>query len=164
MLTPGFSRAIRCRDSNMLSLYPSQPGGISLCIDRGIQMSGDSPTVVPKNSGGATPTIEKTVAPIVSFLFSTAASRERVLLQERSPDNCLHSQHGKIAARNELNVHRFIFVPVFDEAMHAVDHAESRRRIGEHRIPPLHLAVEGVGVEPGIGKSITDALIEPVSK
>jgi hypothetical protein len=37
-------------------------------------MSGESPTFVPKNSGGATPTIVKIVDPIFSFLFKTEES------------------------------------------------------------------------------------------
>ena len=48
-------------------------------------MSGDSPTLVPKNSGGATPTMLKTVEPSLEFLLSTAGiAREAALSTTRS--------------------------------------------------------------------------------
>ena len=45
------------RDSEKLSLYPPKFGGTSLTMESGTHISGASPTFVPKNSGGATPTM-----------------------------------------------------------------------------------------------------------
>ena len=57
MVTPGFSRPRMYSDSEKFSLYLPQPGGMTPAIDNGAQASGASPTLVPKNSAGATPTM-----------------------------------------------------------------------------------------------------------
>ena len=59
------------------SLYAPHAGGTHFIIDEGTQMSGASPTLVPKNSGGATPTMSKMVSPSLSLRLSTAGSRAR---------------------------------------------------------------------------------------
>src|SRR6266581_3700138 len=58
----------------MRSLRPFQPGGNCSSIASGTQMSGDSPTVVPKNSLGATPIIVYEVLSMVMVLPITEGS------------------------------------------------------------------------------------------
>ena len=94
----------------------------------------------------------------------TSALRPVVILGNRSADHRLHAQHRKVCPRDKLHVHRLRFTAPLNKPVHLIDHAERRRYIGENVIPPLHLAIKRVGVQPAIGKAIADSFIKPIAE
>ena len=74
-VSPGASRPTM---RSQVTLWPVQSdGGAAGCTASGVQISGASPTVSPKNSGGATPTMVKAVPLKVNVWPSTLGSRPK---------------------------------------------------------------------------------------
>jgi len=140
-------------------------------------MSGDSPNWCPKNSGGATPTTVKTVAPSVSFLPTTPRSPGIVhngnrmcvfdcviFFTEHPSDQSLHADRGKVASRNQLDVHGLGGQMAFYRPVHQVQHARGRGDVREDLVAFLHFTVKRVGIEFAVRKLVADAVIEPVAE
>src|SRR5207247_5500569 len=80
----GFQSSHNVKRLRKIIFVPPQLGGTCFIIDSGTHTSGAWPTFVPKNSGGATPTMLNVVSPSLIFLPSTEESSARLRSTTRS--------------------------------------------------------------------------------
>ena len=153
-------------------------------MDMGTQMSGDWPTVVPKNSCGATPTMSKVVSPSLSLRARTLGSRASaavppcvadngdgmvafgavVVVSERAAHERADAEGGEVGAGDELDIHRLGTVATGDDAVDGVGAAEDGSGAAEDGVIFLQIAIEGIGIEIGVCPVVGDAAIDAVTE